>query len=110
MVTVCGDRILLRPEQLKKAHEVTTDDGKKIAIALEFGANEKRLEAATTEGVVVQIGPEAFKDETPWYAAGDKVLWGKYAGYWVTDPETEESLVILDPHDVLCIISKGDAK
>lgn len=108
MIRVCGDRLLLRPDQLKKKHKV---EGTDIELDLNWGNKEKQLEAATTEGEVVQLGPQAYEGETPWCKVGERVLWGKYAGYWVTDPDTKENLIILDPHDVLCVITTtGDAK
>lgn len=103
---VVGDRILARPNQLKKAVEVTTDSGAKINIIIEHGDAEKRVEAATTEGEIIQVGSQAYsEDPAPWCKQGDKVQWGKYAGYWITDPETKENYVILDPHDILCVIT-----
>jgi co-chaperonin GroES (HSP10) len=111
-IQIVGDRILALPNQLKKAVEVKKDDGTTALILIEHGEGEKRIEAATTEGVVYQIGPTAYSGEpAPWVKVGDKVQWGKYAGYWITDPETKENYVILDPHDILCVITyTGEAK
>jgi co-chaperonin GroES (HSP10) len=106
---IVGDRLLVRPNQLKKSHEVTTDAGETVKILIEHGAAEVRLEAATTEGVVAQVGPLAYaEDVAPWCKVDDRISWGKYAGYWITDPETKDNYVILDPHDVLCVI-QGEA-
>lgn len=104
---IVGDRLLIKPKQLQKEHSV---EGTDIKIALEFGLEEKRYEAATTEGVVDQLGPLAYATETPWCKVGDIVSWGKYGGYWITDPETKVDYVVLDPHDILCVISTGEAK
>lgn len=104
---ILGDRILIKPKQLKKEHKV---EGTEIKIAMAYGADEKRYEAATTEGEVSQLGPLAYADETPWCIVGDRVHWGKYAGYWITDPESKEDFVVLDPHDILCVITTGEAK
>lgn len=107
---IVGDRLLVRPNQLKKSVDVTTDDGQTVKLLIEHGAGERRLEAATTEGEVVQLGSLAYADETPWCLVGDRIHWGKYAGYWITDPETKEDFVVLDPHDILCVITTGEAK
>lgn len=107
---IAGDRLLVRPNQLTKQVEVTTDSGGVVKILIEHGEGEKRLEAATTEGVVVQVGSQAYsEDPSPWCQVDDRVSWGKYAGYWITDPETKDDYVILDPHDILCVIT-GEAQ
>lgn len=107
---IVGDRLLVRPNQLEKSRDVETPDGSKKLI-IEYGEAATRYEAATTEGVVVQAGPLAYVEDTaPWCKVGDRISWGKYAGYWITDPETKDSYVILDPHDILCVINEGEAK
>lgn len=107
---ILGDRILIRPNQLIKEVKVTRDDGSSVGIVISHGESEKRHEAATTEGEVAQLGPLAYADETPWCTVGDRVHWGKYGGYWITDPESKEDFVVLDPHDILCVITTGEAK
>jgi co-chaperonin GroES (HSP10) len=101
---VLGDRLLLKPNQLKKQHQV---EGTDLKIEIAYGEKELQHEAATTEGTVEQVGPLAYnEDSTPWCSVGDRVTWGKFAGYWITDPETKENYVILDPHDILCVIKQ----
>lgn len=109
-LTIVGDRLLIRPNQLQKSVDVTTDAGKKVSLQVVYGDKELAHEAATTEGTVAQVGPQAYsQDPAPWCKEGDTIHWGKYAGYWITDPESKDDYVVLDPHDILCVI-QGEAK
>jgi co-chaperonin GroES (HSP10) len=58
------------------------------------------------------MGPTAYTDlsvpEEKRPRVGDFVLWAKYAGVGVIDPETNEKLVILNDEDVLCILKRGE--
>lgn len=110
MVEVTLHRILLKPDELKREHEV---EGTGIKIALAASADlEARMEASIQQGYIVSVGPTAFKDhgvpEDQLPKVGDFVLWAKYAGVGVINPETEEKLVILNDEDVLCILKRGD--
>lgn len=107
MINVILNRILVKPEQLKTGHKV---EGTDIEIALGYAGLEKQHEASRVEGHVVGIGPTAYKDlcdDVP-IALGDHVVFAKYAGVFVTDPETKETLVVLNDSDVLCIVKGGN--
>lgn len=103
MVKVILNRILVKQKELVKEHKV--DGATSIVIA--YGATESRQEAGINEGEVVQIGETAYKDlgvnKSP-VEVGDYVLFAKFAGAGVIDPETKEKLVILNDEDVLCVI------
>ncbi len=103
MIEVILNRILVKPEELQTEHAVAGTD-KKILISR--GEHEKKHAAARVEGIVVSIGPTAYReltDEVP-IKVGDHVVFAKYSGVFVTDPETEETLVVLNDNDVLCVV------
>lgn len=108
-VKVILNRILVKPIEFKDTHKVAGTD---LEIALAFGSEmeRKRQEAARVEGHVISIGETAYKDigdGTSPIKVGDHVVFGKYAGFYVTDPETNEDLVLLNDEDVLCVITGG---
>ena len=62
-------------------------------------------------GTVVDVGPLAWVDynknsilKSPWVKIGDKILYSRYGGKLIQDPETKEEFIILDDGDVLCKI------
>jgi len=67
---------------------------------------------AMDTGVVVAIGPTAFKTQAQevgeyaetWLKVGDRVGYAKYAGKVQLDPETDQKLLILADEDINCII------
>lgn len=108
MIKVILNRILVKPEELKREHQIEGVGALVIAQANQL--EEKKMEASRVEGTVVDIGPTAYSDltdEVP-IEKGDHVVYAKYAGVYVTDPETKETLVVLNDSDVLCVVRKGD--
>lgn len=102
-----GHRVLVKP----KAVEETTTSG----IVVVSNIQEKRLEeAGQVYGVLTGVGPQAWKafgkDHTgePWAEVGDTVLFSKFAGFSVEDPETEEMYKVLNDEDIVAIITKGN--
>lgn len=101
-----GYRIIVKPDNLR----TKTDWG------LELVMDEKLEKAAIYTGTVMDIGPLAWKDynknytDKPWCEVGDKVLFSKYGGTWIYDPETWDvnnldaavEYIVLDDADVLC--------
>jgi chaperonin GroES len=103
MLTPAGHKILVRPRPV----EERTESGLYLAL------NEKQHQAATTEGIVVALGPTAYlkvDDGRPWCKVGDEIKFAKYAGALVVDPETKEELVVLIDIDVVAIIKSGETK
>lgn len=96
MIKATGFRVVIKPDEV----EEKTSSG--IVLAL-----DKKLEqGGTFKGVILNIGPEAFKafgSGEPWAKVGDRVIHARYAGKRVTDPETNEDVVILNDDDILAI-------
>lgn len=119
MIQITLDRVLVRPDELKREHKV---EGSNISLVLAAPAQEEaRQEAGIRQGYIVSIGPTAYTEvsralegrEVPEDArpkVNDFVLWARYSGVGVEDPETGEKLVILNDEDVLCILKRGETK
>lgn len=111
MIKVILDRIMVKPVEIETTRKV---EGSNIEIAIAYGdKGEVRHKASRVEGTVVGIGPLAYKDigdGTPPVQVGDFVVFAKYAGVFVTDPDTDEDLVILNDEDVLCVVTKTGEK
>lgn len=110
MIEVILNRVLVEPEQLKKEHKVEGTD-KTLLVA--YGKEEAKHEKSRVEGIVVDIGPTAYKDltETCPIGLGDHVVFARYSGVFVTDPETGKTLVVLNDSDILCkVIKEGESK
>lgn len=66
--------------------------------------------AAMESGEIVSIGPNAWKafdDGQPWAVVGDKVVFSKYGGKIVEDPDNLQSdpneyFMVLNDEDILC--------
>jgi co-chaperonin GroES (HSP10) len=95
-----GYRVLIRPDELEEVSEG--------GIIIKY-ADERIAKAATTTGVVVAIGREAFgqhNGNTPWVEKGDKVYYAKYSGKIVQDPSTKEEMLIVNDEDIIGIIQE----
>ena len=59
--------------------------------------------AAETVGEIIDIGPTCWKNVDtgePWAEVGDTIVFAKYAGIVVIDPETGEEYYALNDQDV----------
>ena len=112
MLKALGYRLLIKPDEVETSHEVKGTDIK-IAIAVD----EKLYKATMSTGIVIDIGPLAWVDynknsvlKNPWVKIGDKILYSRYGGKLIQDPETKEEFIILDDGDVLCKIIDKEQK
>lgn len=67
-----------------------------------------RENASMDKGKVVAVGATAFKDygiEAP-VKPGDYIIYARFGGKEVTDPETGEVFVIINDEDLIAIIRK----
>lgn len=102
---VLGPRVLVKPYKLEETDEVY----KKVKSAGLYvpDFDEKRREqAAIDKGVVISVGPLAYKDwgeGEAWCKEGDEVMWARHAGKTVEyDTVTGDRLVILNDEDIIC--------
>lgn len=112
MIIPVGHRLLVKPfkqvevdEVLRNAKEFLKD----FQIVKAEG-QEKREDASVDKGVVVSIGSTAWKDfgGTPWCQVGDEVIFAKFSGKIITDPDDGEDYAILNDEDICAIISKKE--
>ena len=91
-----GSYVIVRPRDLTKKS--------KGGIIIQH-VDEDRARGAMIEGHVVAIGPLAFKDEMnpsgqEWYQVGDRVIFVKYGGKFIT--YDEELYIVFRYEDIMC--------
>jgi len=112
MIIPTGHRVLVKKDDI----EETTDAG--IVIVM-----DERLEKANQmTGVLVAVGSQAWKayrtvdsngierNGEPWAYVGDKVVFSKFAGFDLEDPETKETLTIMNDDDIGAVLLKESNK
>jgi chaperonin GroES len=98
MIVPQGHRVLVRPDK----KEQKTAGG--IIIAEQIREKE---ELAGIFGTLVSIGPDswkAFGDGQPWAKVGDRVVFSKYGGIVLEDPDDKELYRLLNDDDIYCTI------
>jgi co-chaperonin GroES (HSP10) len=72
-------------------------------------AERRREQGAVDTGTVLAVGPTAFKDfgmdQSP-IKVGDTIVYAKYGGKNVVDPDDGETYVILNDEDCISIVTK----
>ena len=94
-----GFCVLVRPDPVKDGFKT-----EKIAIP-DSVLDKMRVEVTT--GILVAVGNMAWKgivDGTPWAEVGDHVVYAKYGGKLMEDPETGEKLVLLLDKDIIGVL------
>ena len=94
-IEVKGYRLLIKPDIV----DLKTESG--IVIA----ADRKLEQAAQVRGYVHSVGERCWEGMEPYAKVGDYVLYSKYAGKVVEDPETHEQYVIINDEDLLAVIT-----
>lgn len=96
-------RIVVKPDNFKESNK----DMKRLA-AIGLIAPEleelKRAQASVDKGVVVSIGPTAYRDynvDVP-VKVGDVVNYARFSGKLIEDED--EQFILLNDEDLLCII------
>lgn len=107
MIQPLGHTVLVKVEEIK----TKTDWGFEVVSDSE---NKKREQAGHIVGDLVAIGPQAWKafsiDFTgePWAEIGDRVIFSRYAGKVVTDPETGIDYLLLNDEDIRARLTGGE--
>lgn len=103
-------RILVRQDKLEDKDEAFAA-GARIPGFEVIKDERKREQAAIDTGVVVAIGATAFRDfgvESP-IKVGDYVVYAKYGGKTMIDPEDKTQYVALNDEDVIAIVTTEGA-
>lgn len=96
----CGHRVLVFPENVEESSEG--------GIILHTNETSMKLQKAGNDiGTLYKVGPNAWKaydNGEPWAKEGDKVVYAKWGGVFVTDPETDIEYVLLNDEDIALVI------
>lgn len=97
-------RLLIKPEKFEEV-DATMKTMKRIGLVLPESSSQN-TQASVDRGYVLAIGPTAFKDFGTDSACkvGDKIAYAKFAGKFITDPETNQELLVINDEDVVCIV------
>lgn len=98
-IKAVGHYVLIEPD---KAEETSAGG---IVISLDT----TREQAATTQGVIVDVGPNAWKafdDGEPWAQVGNHVVFAKYAAKEIVDPETEKVYFLMSDENIIAKIGE----
>ena len=107
MIQPFNNKLVIKPYKITE-----TDAVYKSALAngivLPNEDKQKREQAAVDQGTVVAVGPTVFHDfhcpDT--VRVGDEVIFAKYAGKEVVDPNTGEAFTIINDEDLVALFSK----
>lgn len=98
-----GFRVLVKPDPI----EEVTQGGIILAV------DEKLERGAVVTGIVLDVGPEAFRafnkaagftQYVPWVKTGDHIFYARYAGKNVVDKATQESLLLINDEDIAGLV------
>lgn len=102
-------RILVKPDDVL---EKDKNYQKARSLGLIIAEQEReREQAAVDSGVVIDYGPTVFRDfntDNP-LKIGDTIVYARYAGKVIVDPDTETKYVALNDEDVIAVITKEGA-
>jgi co-chaperonin GroES (HSP10) len=107
MIKPCGHRLVVKAykhaevDEVKKKHQ---DFLKTLTVV----GTETRDDVSVDRGVVIDIGPTAWKDfhGTPWCKKGDEIIFAKFAGKFVKDTDNED-YCILNDEDVIAVTKEA---
>lgn len=105
-IEVLSFRILIKPLDVIQEKYKTSIEGFVVA-----GDQKDREQKGVDIGTVVSIGPTAFVDykltECP-IAPGDQIVFAKFAGKPVVDPDCpDQAFVVINDEDAIAIIRKS---
>jgi len=90
MIEPLGNRVIILPE--------TVEEVSKGGIILNL--DERQEKAACSTGTIIDFGPSAWLDPAlggePWVDKGDRVVFAKYSGKFITDPDDEKEYVVVN--------------
>jgi co-chaperonin GroES (HSP10) len=122
VLKTCGDRVLIRrdlpPKQVGSillAEETVNKERLATAVGtvLEIGdlcwktAEMRDVQRRTAEGTLV-----TERAGTPWCKVGDKILYQRYSGMRIPDPNSQDGyvpdLVFVLDRDILCVLEQDE--
>ncbi len=108
MIEPVSHRLMIKPFDITESDD-TYRSAKAAGIVLSGEDKLRREQAAVDRGTVVAVGPTAFRDFgcEQSVQVNDEIVYAKYAGKEVEDPETKEKYTIINDEDVVAILRKG---
>lgn len=110
MINPCGHRLVVKPFKQDDVDDVIKS-AKRAGFEI-INSNQEREDKSVDKGVVVSIGTRAWQNDdhgyAPWCQVGDTILFAKFSGKFVKDPDTDEEVCILNDEDVVAVITKAD--
>jgi len=95
MIEALGNRVIIKSDYVEG--EKVSDGGIIYGVT---DLEKRQAKSETSTGEIVDIGPSAWLDPIlggePWCKVGDKVLYSKYSGKFVTDPEDSVEYVVIN--------------
>lgn len=98
---VVGHRVLVKPDEVEHVS----------AGGIHLVLDEVQARASQQVGTIIKVGPMSWRafdrndpNWQPWAKVGDKVIYTKYGGKFVTDPDTKEKYVVLNDEDITVVI------
>lgn len=102
-------RILVKAEKFDEFNK-DIQRAKSMGLVIPELEDMKRAQASVDRGIIVAIGPTAYKDfnvECP-VKVGDVVNYARFAGKIITDPSTGDEFVCLNDEDLICIVKDSN--
>lgn len=100
-----GYRILVKPDKLED-FDPFVKQAKAAGILLAEPTERQELTAVNT-GVVVDVGPDAYKDQTPWCKIGDRISYVRHGGMIVSNPTNkDEKWLVINDDDCVMVWSE----
>jgi co-chaperonin GroES (HSP10) len=111
-------RLLVKPDGLVEEELLNKEHSKlkELNFAISKPEGQYHREAQGTDtGIVVDVGPMAWKhsdygypseDWKPWVKVGDRIVFGRYAGKLKEDPEDKVEYMIINDDDVQCLVGE----
>jgi len=104
---IVGHRLLVKPDAVEDQIDLPGGlKGTGFAVVKPTDL-ARREEAGTQVGTVIQVGPTAFRafdgsdpNWRPWCKPGDRIIFARYAGKFVEDPDTKEKFFVINDEDM----------
>lgn len=106
MITPLLHRIIVKQQKLNEAHK-EYKRAEAIGLIIPDHEDSKRAQAGVDKGVIVAIGPTAYRDfntDVP-IKVGDTVAFARFSGKVIVDPKDDEEYVALNDEDVVAILT-----
>lgn len=107
MITPLLHRIIVKQHKLEETNKEYRKAAE-IGIIIPDHEDNKRAQAGVDKGIVVAIGPTAYRDfntDVP-IKIGDTVAFARFSGKMIADPKDEEEYVALNDEDIVAVLTE----